>query len=52
MKLYYFYTLKELWDEQGKIKMYHDGMSRIKKQLSGKKSIANPRLSNTEQRCL
>ena len=42
MKLYYyFYTLKALWDGQGKIKMYH-GMSRVKKQLSGKKSIANP----------
>ena len=29
MKLYYFYTLKALWDGQGKIKMYH-GMSRVK----------------------
>ena len=35
MKLYYFYTLKALWDEQGKIKMYY-GMFRVKKQLSGK----------------
>ena len=33
MKLYYFYTLKALWDGQGKIKMYY-GMSRVKKQLS------------------
>ena len=39
MKLYYFYTLKALWDGQGKIKMYY-GMSRVKKQLSGKRSIA------------
>ena len=38
MKLYYFYTLKTLWDGQGKIKMYY-GMSRVKKQLSGKRSI-------------
>ena len=38
MKLYYFYTLKALWDGQGKIKMYY-GMSRVKKQLSGKRSI-------------
>ena len=38
MKFYYFYTLKALWDGQGKIKMYY-GMSRIKKQLSGKRSI-------------
>ena len=38
MKLYYFRTLKALWDGQGKIKMY-SGMSRIKKQLSGKRSI-------------
>ena len=29
MKLYYFYTSKELWDGQGKIKMYY-GMSRGK----------------------
>ena len=39
MKLYYFYTSKALWDSQGKIKMYY-GMSRVKKQLSGKRSIA------------
>ena len=37
MKLYYFYTLKALWDGQGKIKMYY-GMSRVEKQLSGKRS--------------
>ena len=36
MKLYYFHTLKALWDDQGKIKMYY-GISRVKKQLSGKK---------------
>ena len=39
MKLYYFYTLKAVWDGQGKIKMYY-GMYRVKKQLSGKRSIA------------
>ena len=38
MKLYYFYTLKALWDGQGKIKMYY-GLSRVKKQLLGKRSI-------------
>ena len=38
MELYYFYTLKTLWDTQDKIKMYY-GMSRVKKQLSGKRSI-------------
>ena len=38
MKLYYFYTLKALWNGQGKIKMYY-GMSKVKKQLSGKRSI-------------
>ena len=38
MKLYYSYTLKALWDGQGKIKMYY-GMSVIKKQLSEKRSI-------------
>ena len=38
MKLYYFYTSKALWDGHGKIKIYH-GMSRVKKQLSGKRSI-------------
>ena len=38
MKLYYFYTLKVLWDGQGKIKMFY-GMSRVKKQVSGKRSI-------------
>ena len=38
MKLYYFYTLKALWDSQGKIKMGY-GISRVKKQVSGKRSI-------------
>ena len=38
MKLYYFYTLKALWDGQGKIKISY-GMSRVKKQLSRKRSI-------------
>ena len=37
-KLNYFYTLKALLDDQGKIKMY-SRMSRVKKQLSGKTSI-------------
>ena len=35
MKLYYFYTLKALWDGQGKIKISY-GVPRVKKQLSGK----------------
>ena len=39
IKLYYFYTLKALWDGQGKVKMYY-GISRVKKQLLGKRSIA------------
>ena len=30
IKLYCFYTLKALWDGQGKIKM-HYGMSKVKK---------------------
>ena len=38
IKLYYFHTLKALWDDQGKIKMYY-GMSSVKKQLSEKRSI-------------
>ena len=38
IKLYYFHTLKALREGQGKIKMYY-GMSRVKKQLSGKSSI-------------
>ena len=41
MKLYYFCALKALWDNQGKIKMYY-GMSRVKKQLSGKRYIELP----------
>ena len=40
MKFHYIYTLKALWDGQGKIKMCY-GMSRVKKQLSGKKFIEN-----------
>ena len=40
MKLYYFYTLKALWDDQGKVKMYY-GMTRVKKQLSEKRYIQN-----------
>ena len=36
MKFYYFYTLKTLWDGQGKIKVYY-GMSRVKKVAFGKK---------------
>ena len=35
MKPHYFYTLKALWDNQGKIKMYY-GMSSVKKQLQEK----------------
>ena len=35
MELYYFHTLKALWDGQGKIRMYY-GMSKVRKQLSGK----------------
>ena len=38
IKLYYFHTLKALWDDQGKIEMYY-GMSRVKKQLLRKTSI-------------
>ena len=38
MKLYFFYTLKAMWDGQGKIKIYY-GMSKVRKQLSGKRSI-------------
>ena len=37
-KLYYCYAFNALWDGQGKIKMNY-GMSRVKKQLSGKRSI-------------
>ena len=37
MELYYFYTFKALWDGQAKIWMYY-WMSRVKKQLSAKKS--------------
>ena len=38
IKLYYFYALIALWDGQAKIKMYCR-ISRVKKQLSGKRSI-------------
>ena len=38
MKLHYFYTLKAMWDGQGKIKMYY-GMPMVKKQLLQKRSI-------------
>ena len=38
MKLYYCYALKTLWDGQGKTKTNY-GVSRVKKQLSGKRSI-------------
>ena len=38
MRFYYFYNLKALCNGQGKIKMYY-GMFRVKKQLSGKRSI-------------
>ena len=40
MNLYYFYTLKALWDGKGKIKMYY-GMPRVNMQLSGNRSIKN-----------
>ena len=38
MQLYYFHALKALWAGRGKIKMYY-GLPRVKKQLSGKRSI-------------
>ena len=38
MKLFYFYALKALWNGQGTIKLYY-GISRVKKQLSGERSI-------------
>ena len=38
MKLYYFHTLKALWNGQGKVKMCY-GMSRVNKQVSRKSSI-------------
>ena len=40
MRLYYFYTLKALWDDQGKIKMYY-GMPKVKKERSGKRFIVH-----------
>ena len=48
MKLYYFYTLKALWDGQGKIKMYYE-MSRVKKHLSGKRLFQKYSLIMSEQ---
>ena len=45
MKLNYFYTLKALWDGQGKIKMYY-GMSWVKTQISRKRSIEKNSSSN------
>ena len=48
MKLYYFHALKGLWGGQGKIKMYY-GVSRVKKQLSGKRSINTLQNSNVKQ---
>ena len=41
MKLYYFYTLKAMWDGRGKI-MIDYWMPMVEKQLSGKKSIPFP----------
>ena len=38
IKLHYFHILKALWDSQGKVIMYY-GKPRVKKQLSGKRSI-------------
>ena len=38
-KIMKLYTLKALWNDQGKMKMYY-GMSRVKMQLSGKRTIA------------
>ena len=38
MNFYFFYTLKALWDDQGKITIYYE-MSKVKTQLSGKWSI-------------
>ena len=40
VKMYYFQTLKSLWGGQGKIKM-HYGVSKVKKQLSGKSFNVN-----------
>ena len=55
MKLYYFYTLKALWDGQGKTEMYY-GMPGVKKQLSGKMSIVyiflNKKTSTENWLCL
>ena len=45
IKLYYFYTLKALWDSYSKIKVYY-GMSGVKKQLSRKRSIVSLLICN------
>ena len=37
MKLYYFYTLKALWNSQGKINMYYFLTNGIKRLQSSKK---------------
>ena len=47
VKLYCFHTLKALWNGQGKIKIYY-GMSRVKKQPSGKRFIKDFRRSIKE----
>ena len=46
MKLYYFYTLKALWDDQSKIKMYY-GMSRVNKKAIRKKVYCNQKRYHT-----
>ena len=38
MKIYFFYTLKVLWDNQGKIKIYY-GVLNVKKAVIGKKCL-------------
>ena len=38
MKIYLFYTLKAVWDNQGKIKMYY-GMPNVIKATIGKKCL-------------
>ena len=50
MKLQYFYPLKALWDDQGKVKMYY-GTSRVKKQLSGK-SLLNEQYDDKNKKIL
>ena len=48
MELYYLCTLKALLDGQGRFKMYY-GMSRVKKQLLGKRSITTPNQNYTRK---